>query len=232
MNRFRYHFKTGEFLVEFPDRGVVEQYTTQQSLPDIELEANQYFSMRDNDGNVPAYADTIEGANWLILDHEEPVTAFHKETLQAKKFDDKALVTKEYTLSKPPHVYVEYDSDSDAWVNSLTKRREAKSLEIKAWRDAQESRSDLTVTVDGVVWNADPAARERVSNGLTSTYVQPFWTDANNVDQESYDLQAIWDEIVKQGSLIHQRKREMNLELDALTTYEEIDNYVIGWPEE
>lgn len=231
-NRLRYHFKTGEFLISAPDRGFTEQFTTLIALPDTELAEDEYFAMLDSDGNVPSYADQTEGSAWVVKSKLVKVTAYNKETLTSEQFDDKTLVTDDYTIIKPEHSYVIWDEESGDWQNDIEKRRTAKNAEIKAWRDSQESDSSVTVIVDDVEWDAGPAARIRIANGLASSYVSPTWTDANNIDQTGYDLQAIFDAIVQRGAEIHQRKREMNEEVNALTTYEDIDVYVVGWPAE
>lgn len=231
-NRLRYHFKTGEFLMSAPDRGFDEQFTTLTPLPETELADSEYFAMFDGDGKVPSYADQVEGAAWVVKSKLVEVTAYNKETLTSEQFDDKTLVTDDYTVIKPEHSYVTWDEELGNWQSDIEKRRTAKNAEIKAWRDSQESNSEVTVTVDGVEWDAGPAARSRIANGLASSYVSPSWTDANNIDQTEYDLQAIFDAIVQRGAEIHQRKREMNEAVNALATYENIDAYVVGWPAE
>lgn len=134
-----------------------------------------------------------------------------------------------WTLIRPPHQYVTWGEVLGNWQNDIEKRRVAKNAEIKLWRDSQESSSDLIVSVDGIDWNADPSARDRIRNAVASTFVSPFWTDAHNEDQTEFNLQKILDAIVQRGALIHQRKREMNEYIEACQTFEDVDEFVVGW---
>ncbi|MDW6016777.1 DUF4376 domain-containing protein [Vibrio plantisponsor] len=230
----RHYFSdvSGAFRASIKNRPNNEGFSTTQALPDIELAENEYLAMLDENGKVNMWPDKEEnGCTWQVKTYFEKVTAYSKETKEPKQFDDKTLVTDDYTLTQPQHQYVTWSAELADWQNDIEKRRIAKNAEIKIWRDSQENASDLVITVDGIDWNADPAARDRIRNALASTFVAPFWTDANNVDQANYDLQKILDAYVQRGAEIHQRKREMNEAVNALTTYEEIDSFVVGWAE-
>lgn len=206
-------------------------FTTSQPLPKIEMAKNEYFAMLDADDKVQYWPDDTD-CTWQVKTRFEKVAVYSKENQTSKQFDDKTLVTDDYTLTKPPHQYVTWNEELADWENDIEKRRTAKNAEIKAWRDNQENGTDLVVTVDSIDWDAGPAARDRIRNALASTFVAPFWTDANNVDQADYDLQKILDAIVQRGAEIHQRKREMNEALELFETYEEIDSFEVGWPTE
>ncbi|EMK5462986.1 DUF4376 domain-containing protein [Vibrio cholerae] len=149
--------------------------------------------------------------------------------LESKQVENLGEIEEGWTLTRPPHQYVIWDEAQTNWQNDIEKRRAAKNAEIKAWRDSQENGSDLIVTVDSIDWNADPAARNHIINAKSSSFQQPFWTDAHNVDQTEFDLQKIFDAFVVRGSEIHQRKREMNEFIEACQTFEEIDEFVVGW---
>ncbi|MGR5294737.1 DUF4376 domain-containing protein [Vibrio mediterranei] len=100
---------------------------------------------------------------------------------------------------------------------------------INQWRDNEENKSPNIVEVNGIEWDVDPRARERISKSILSTTKPPAWTDANNIDRTDYDLQAILDAVVAQGFAIHQRQRQMKTELQSLNTVEQVEAYKIGW---
>ncbi|MDC5753527.1 DUF4376 domain-containing protein [Vibrio europaeus] len=116
--------------------------------------------------------------------------------------------------------------------------------EINQWRDKEESKPDMTVEVKGVPWDANEVAIKRIERTLLSTFIPPFWTDANNVDRHELegksfgkaDLEAIHNAIVDIGFKIHERQRQLKTELEALkakegVTSDEILAFVVGWPE-
>jgi hypothetical protein len=121
--------------------------------------------------------------------------------------------------------------DGSQWVVSLDELKAARNAEINAWRNAQESATDRTVAVDDIVWDANPAARTRIESTLASTFIPPFWTDADNVDQsiDRDGLQAVHTAIVQAGFEIHARQRAMKTEVAELTTVEEVQAYQVGW---
>ncbi|EOV0254243.1 DUF4376 domain-containing protein, partial [Salmonella enterica] len=64
-----------------------------------------------------------------------------------------------------------------------------------------------------------------------------FWTDADNIDvpvtaDELIALEAAMQQnMVIEGFKIHERQRQMKEEVDKLTDYKAIKDYVPGWPE-
>lgn len=123
----------------------------------------------------------------------------------------------------------------------LTAARQAKHSEINAWRDAQENGS-VIFTLNGHRWDCGKASQTRLSPVVAvakSGMLPPgfFWTDADNIDvpmttDELTALEAAMQQnMVLQGFKIHERQRQMKEEVDKLTDYKAIKDYVVGWPE-
>lgn len=105
----------------------------------------------------------------------------------------------------------------------------AKILAVSVWRDNEEKKTPNTIEVDGLHWDCDPSSHDRIQKTMTSTKTIPFWTDADNVDRDVFDLQNIHDAIVELGFKIHSRQREMKSEIDLITEPESLRDYPIGW---
>ncbi|ECD7240577.1 DUF4376 domain-containing protein [Salmonella enterica] len=122
----------------------------------------------------------------------------------------------------------------------LTAAKQAKHAEINAWRDAQESGS-IIFTLNGHKWDCGKASQTRLAPVVAvakSGALPPgfFWTDADNIDvpmtaDELTALEAAMQQnMVLQGFRIHERQRQMKEEVDKLTDYKAIQNYVVDWP--
>ncbi|EJW7609284.1 DUF4376 domain-containing protein [Salmonella enterica] len=118
--------------------------------------------------------------------------------------------------------------------------KQAKHAEINAWRDAQESGS-IIFTLNGHKWDCGKASQTRLAPVVAvakSGALPPdfFWTDADNIDvpmttDELTALEAAMQQnMVLQGFRIHERQRQMKEEVDKLTDYKAIQNYVVDWP--
>ncbi|MEZ9999802.1 DUF4376 domain-containing protein [Vibrio lentus] len=170
--------------------------------------------------------------NWQVIKKHKAVTAYHKETQAPKEFDDKTLVTEEFTLKEPPtpyHCFI----DSD-WVANKEKVLDAKRAEINNWRTALEGDETQTVVAIDSEWDAGPSARLRIDSTLLTAHMPPYWTDANNVDHEGMTLEELKQvkiAISELGFAIHDRQRTMKKEAEALTDFDEILNYPVGWPQ-
>ncbi|EFO5406038.1 DUF4376 domain-containing protein, partial [Salmonella enterica] len=123
----------------------------------------------------------------------------------------------------------------------LTAARQKKRAEINAWRDAQENGS-VIFTLNGHRWDCGKASQTRLAPVVAvakSGELPPgfFWTDADNIDvpmttDELTALEAAMQQnMVLQGFKIHERQRQMKEEVDKLTDYKAIKDYVVGWPE-
>ncbi|ELS1359519.1 DUF4376 domain-containing protein [Salmonella enterica] len=123
----------------------------------------------------------------------------------------------------------------------LADARQKKRAEINAWRDAQENGSVIFV-LNGHRWDCGKASQTRLApvvavakSGMLPTGF--FWTDADNIDvpmttDELTALEAAMQQnMVLQGFKIHERQRQMKEEVDKLTDYKAIKDYVVGWPE-
>ncbi|EKF5023961.1 DUF4376 domain-containing protein [Salmonella enterica] len=122
----------------------------------------------------------------------------------------------------------------------LSAAKQAKHAEINAWRDAQESGS-IIFTLNGHRWDCGKASQARLAPVVAvakSGSLPPgfFWTDADNIDvpvtpEELTALEAAMQQnMVIQGFKIHERQRGMKEEVDKLTDYKAIKDYIVGWP--
>ncbi|EGA3965530.1 DUF4376 domain-containing protein, partial [Salmonella enterica] len=123
----------------------------------------------------------------------------------------------------------------------LTAAKQAKHAEINNWRDTQENGS-IIFTLNGHRWDCGKASQTRLAPVVAvakSGALPPgfFWTDADNIDvpmtaDELTALEAAMQQnMVLQGFKIHERQRQMKEEVDALTDYQVIKDYVVGWVE-
>ncbi|EJJ7187703.1 DUF4376 domain-containing protein [Salmonella enterica] len=122
----------------------------------------------------------------------------------------------------------------------LTAAKQAKHAEINNWRDTQENGS-IIFTLNGHKWDCGKASQTRLAPVVAvakSGALPPgfFWTDADNIDvpmtaDELTALEAAMQQnMVLQGFRIHERQRQMKEDVDKLTDYKAIQNYVVGWP--
>lgn len=120
--------------------------------------------------------------------------------------------------------------------------KDQKHAEINAWRDVQENGS-IIFTLNGHKWDCGKASQTRLAPvvAVARTGALPpgfFWTDADNIDvpmtaDELTALEAAMQQnMVLQGFKIHERQRQMKEDVDKLTDYKAIQNYVVGWTEE
>ncbi|EEJ8286483.1 DUF4376 domain-containing protein [Salmonella enterica] len=119
--------------------------------------------------------------------------------------------------------------------------KDAKHAEISTWRDTQEN-GNILFTLNGHKWDCGKASQIRLSPvvGVAKAGLLPpgfFWTDADNIDvpmtaDELVALEAAMQQnMVLQGFKIHERQRRMKEDVDKMTDYTAIQNYLVGWPE-
>ena len=170
----------------------------------------------------------IDGKWKQLKDHTGSVIYNKEDSAQSKVVIEVGDIEDAWTLEEPLLNSIWKDG---SWVIQLDLLRESKRVEINAWRNAEESKTDQVVVVGDVTWNADPFSRARIESTIQSSYIPPIWTDANDIDQSitREALIAIHTAIVQQGFTIHARQREMKAELLALETIDELNNYIVGW---
>ncbi|ECD7241917.1 DUF4376 domain-containing protein [Salmonella enterica] len=119
--------------------------------------------------------------------------------------------------------------------------KDQKHAEINAWRNTQENLS-YVFQFNNHEWDYGKDTQERLSlsvqmakqNKLPGGFI---WTDADNNDVpvsagELLNLSDAIDQMMfKKGLEIHLRQRQMKEEVDALTDYQAIKDYVVDWPE-
>lgn len=110
-------------------------FTTSQSLPEVELAENEYFAMLDADGKVQYWPDD-NGCKWQVKTRFEKVTAYSKESKEPKQFDDKTLVTDDYTLTQPPHQYVTWSEELNDWQVDAQAKYEAELQQVANTRES------------------------------------------------------------------------------------------------
>lgn len=118
----------------------------------------------------------------------------------------------------------------------LTAVKQAKHAEINAWRDAQEN-GRITCNYNGNTYDADKQSKNRIDAVIEAGGLPDGvkWTDAenNDISLSLSDLKAMQKIMVVamaiQGGKIHERQRKMKGEVDALTDYKAVQNYVVGW---
>ncbi|EGI6490915.1 DUF4376 domain-containing protein [Salmonella enterica subsp. enterica serovar Hvittingfoss] len=120
----------------------------------------------------------------------------------------------------------------------LATAKDKKHAEINDWRNAQEN-ANYVFQFNGRNWDYGKATQERLSlsvlmakaNKLPAGFI---WTDADNNDvpvtaSELLNLSDAIDQVMfAMGLKIHLRQRRMKEEVDKLTDYKSIRNYVVG----
>ncbi|MEZ9998466.1 DUF4376 domain-containing protein [Vibrio lentus] len=229
--------KTGEVLgtrdalvdIKNPERFIIPPYQTPTNIPNEVIKDNEYWAYLDDSGQ--AVRDYVCGS-WVKKEKQIEVTAYHKQTQQTKEFDDESLMTGEYTIKEPPTPY--HDFVHNDWVANNEKATNAKRTEINNWRTALEGDETQTVVAIDSEWDSGPSARLRIDSTLLTAHMPPYWTDANNVDHEGMTLEELKQvkiAISELGFAIHDRQRTMKKEVEALTDFDEIINYPVGWPQ-
>lgn len=89
------------------DKCILPQFSTWVAKPDFNEETEQ------------AKFD-VKKQKWLVELKPVAVTAYHKQTYEAKVFNDASLVKDEYTLEKPSTKFDEWINNT--WVTNLSKK--------------------------------------------------------------------------------------------------------------
>ncbi len=148
---YHYDYKTLIYLGESQihkvagyDEYILPQFSTWVAKPDFDEEIEQ------------AKFD-VENQKWLVEFKFIEVTAYHKQTHEAKAFDDASLVTDEYTLEKPSTQWDEWigndwvtnqsnkyiaEYDQVDRVRRSTYREVSDPLYMEAWRKESKGLGD------------------------------------------------------------------------------------------
>ncbi|MDC5753871.1 DUF4376 domain-containing protein [Vibrio europaeus] len=171
----------------------------------------------------------VDGQEWHVESKHAKVTAYHKQTQVLKEFDDKSLIDNDYTI-KEPLPYSIWQNDD--WVQQINLLLTAKHEQINRWRSQQEADTNTIVEVNGHKWDAGPEARARIDSTLLTEQMPPYWTDADNVDHSGMtlgELKAVKVAISALGFQTHHRQRTMKKEIEAITSFVELEAYAVGW---
>lgn len=126
----QYDIETGAFVYHVADSGYPMQFHTDIALPTDALDKNQFYSLRDMNGNVPVFSD--ENCKWVVKQHQVSAIAYNKQTQKQQLFDDESLVTDDYTLLKPITKFDEWLNDT--WVTNKQAQYEAQVQQVDATR--------------------------------------------------------------------------------------------------
>ena len=113
---------TKVFLSAGYDDYICPQFATWVELPEFDEEAEQ---CRFNKVSQ----------SWLVEPKPIKVTAYHKQNRKPKEFDDKSLVTSEYSLKEPQTEWDEYIGGK--WVTNQQSKYEAERAEVDSTRQHQ-----------------------------------------------------------------------------------------------
>lgn len=126
----QYDIETGAFVYHVADSGYPMQFHTDIALPTEALDENQFYSLRDMNGNVPVFSD--ENCKWVVKQRQVSTIAYNKQTQKQQLFDDESLVTDDYTLLKPVTQFDEWINN--AWVTNKQTQYEAQVKQVDATR--------------------------------------------------------------------------------------------------
>lgn len=119
-------FKTGELLgsrdasIDIKtEQPVIPPYQTPVAIPEGDIPSNHQWLYLDQQGNPARYH---QDGSWIEKPRPKEVTAYHKQTLEPKEFDDASLVTDDYTLEQ-------YSTNFDYWTESGWKTDEQAKYE-------------------------------------------------------------------------------------------------------
>lgn len=180
-----------------------------------------------------------ETQTWSLFEDHRGKTVYDTTTGNPIYISEPGPLPENTTTQAPASPIDKFENGQ--WVADLNTARIQKRAEINAWRDAQENGS-VIFTLNGHRWDCGKASQTRLSPVVAvakSGMLPPgfFWTDADNIDvpmttDELTALEAAMQQnMVLQGFKIHERQRQMKEEVDKLTDYKAIKDYVVGWPE-
>lgn len=186
---------------------------------------------KDGFAVIATFDDGIPTGTEYILDRRG-VTLYNTQNCMESKTVTKLGGTEEGWTELKPLPYSVWKTDK--WEQQLSLLVNAKRAEINDWRNTTEADETTTVSAIGAKWDAGPAARSRIDSTLLTAHMPLYWTDANNVDHEGMTLEELKQvkiAIRELGFSIHDRQRTMKKEVEALTDFDEILNYPVGWPQ-
>lgn len=129
---------------------------------------------------------------------------------------------------------VTQEEADEALATHLVASAKAKKLdEVNAWRDSEERNG---FSHAGHRWDSDEASTKRILSvaPLCLQGIDPptgYWTSADNVNvpMNAAEFVAMYVAMISAGGAVHNRQREMKVEVDALPDVAAVENYTIGW---
>ncbi|MEZ8630263.1 DUF4376 domain-containing protein [Vibrio lentus] len=187
--------------------------------------------MKEGFAVIATFNDGAPIGTEYISDHRGETIYNTNNGMESKIVSELGEIKEGWTTLKPlPYSIWEAGS----WEQKVTLLLNAKRTEINQWRYSEEADETQTVSLIGTDWDAGPSARSRIDSTLLTGQMPPYWTDANNVDHEGMTLEELKQvkiAISERGFAIHDRQRTMKIEVEALTDFDEILNYPVGWPQ-
>ncbi|EGQ5166181.1 DUF4376 domain-containing protein [Salmonella enterica] len=181
--------------------------------PDGSVSMEVCFGDATNSDGTPQYSP-------LTVNDDEPYSdgALFLADIRAGKYGELNLIT-------PPGL--------------LIVAREQKRAEINTWRNQQEN-GEYLMHYDGRRWDYGKKTQERMGISLAmakrNALPEGFaWTDGdNNIVPMTNDslialAEAIEQAMFEKGIAINLRQLQMKAEVEALTEYTAIRDYVVGW---
>ncbi len=228
----RHYFSdvSGALRASIKNRPNNEGFSTIQALPDVELAENQYIAMLDANGKVKMWPDKEEsGCTWQVKTRFEKVTAYRIDTKEPKQFDDKTLVTDDYTLTQAPTSYHTWNAEQSDWELTATAAAEQLADTLKTSKASIDNTSSA-IAQQWTRFSEEYLEREAQAiafkeagyTGECGNYITMYSTRANKTEQEATDtiLQQADDLRALQEQLASERMRKY--ELDACETVEAI----------
>ncbi|EAQ6130938.1 DUF4376 domain-containing protein [Salmonella enterica] len=179
-----------------------------------------------------------ETETWSLHEDHRGETVYDTQTGNQVYISEAGPLPENTTTQAPASPVDKFENGK--WVADLNTALTQKHAEINDWRNIQEN-MNYVFRFNNHNWDYGKTTQERLSlsvqmakaNKLPAGFI---WTDADNNDvpvtaSELLNLSdAIDQAMFTMGLKIHLRQRQMKEEVEKLTDYKSIRNYVVGWP--
>lgn len=113
-------------------------------------------------------------------------------------------------------------------VHYLESAKQRKIEEIRRWSDEVDLGG---FEWNGHTWDSDDKAQRRIPSAVISGMDVPYWMNKDNqpVPMTAQDMKDLHQAMIDHVMSFHGRKQQMKAEVEALTTADEVNAYVVGW---